>query len=275
MNFIESVTTCLTKYFTFDGVASRSEFWWFQLFYYIVWILGVLLDGNLENYLDSEMGYFEVISTLIFTIPAIAVGCRRLHDVGRSGWWQLIAFTIIGLIPLIYWYCIPSNEKKYTLIPRWAKYFLVSISSILIIVVILGLLTTTPLLPSTEIQKGSEISKGNKIQLINNKIINKNDNILYFYSDALWSILETGQLITDNKIIVYGKDEEGLTEVYAIKFKNIKEVILEEEGSYFDNAVYKIIGNENAENEYIRIWLSTEGNKDEDFINEVYKKMNN
>ena len=275
MNFIESVTTCLTKYFTFDGVASRSEFWWFQLFYYIVCILGVLLDGNSANYWDSESGYFEIMFVLIFLIPSIAEGCRRLHDAGKSGWWQLISITIIGLIPLLYWFCSPSTKKKYTLIARWAKYFLVSISSILIIVVILGLLTTTPLLPSTEIQKGSELSKGNKIQLINNKIINKNDNILYFYSDALWSILETGQLITDDKIIAYEKNEEELVEVYKIQFKNIKEILLEVEGSYFENAVYKIIGNENAENEYIRIWLSTEGNKDEDFINEVYKKMNN
>lgn len=275
MNFAESVTTCLTKYSTFEGVASRSEFWWFQLFYNIAMTLGVILDGNMENYLNRETGYFEIIFLLIFLMPSIAVSCRRLHDVGKSGWWQLIAITVIGLIPLIYWYCTPSNEKKYKLIPRWAKYILVPISSIFIILLILGLLTTTPLLPSTEIQRGSELSKKNKIQLINNKIINKNDNILFFYSYGTWSILEGGQLITDNKIIVYGKDEEELIEVYAIQFKNIKKVILEEEGSYFDNAVYKIIGNENAESEYVRLWLSTEGNKDEDFINEVYKKMNN
>ena len=116
MNMIESVTTCLNKYFTFDGVASRSEYWWFQLFINIVWILGVLLDGNSENYLDSEVGYFEVIFILIFSIPAIAVCCRRLHDLGKSGWWQLIAFTVIGLIPLIYWLCLPgfsSKQNKY------------------------------------------------------------------------------------------------------------------------------------------------------------------
>jgi len=114
---IESVNTCLTKYFTFDGVASRSEFWWFQLFYTVVCILGIVLDGNSVDYAGiSEAGYFEIIFTLIFLTPAIAVGCRRLHEINKSGWWQLIAITIIGLIPLIYWYCSPgfsSKQNKY------------------------------------------------------------------------------------------------------------------------------------------------------------------
>ena len=113
MNMIESVTTCLTKYFTFDGVASRSEHWWFQLFYIIVSIVGSVLDGNSKNYLESEAGFFEAMFSLIFLIPAIAVGCRRLHDVNKSGWWQLISITIIGLIPLIYWLCLPGKKNKY------------------------------------------------------------------------------------------------------------------------------------------------------------------
>ena len=39
-------------------------------------------------------------------------GCRRLHDVGKSGWWQLISFTIIGLIPLIIWLASDTHKKK-------------------------------------------------------------------------------------------------------------------------------------------------------------------
>ena len=114
MNFIESVTSCLNKYFIFEGVATRPEYWWFQLFYFIVSIVGVVLDGNSTNYWNKDLGYWETIFTLLFLIPAISVGCRRLHDVGRSGWWQLIAITGIGFIPLIYWYCLPSTKNIYT-----------------------------------------------------------------------------------------------------------------------------------------------------------------
>ena len=47
-------------------------------------------------------------------IPALAVGARRLHDVGKSGWWQLISITVIGLIPLIIWWAQPGG-KSYPL----------------------------------------------------------------------------------------------------------------------------------------------------------------
>jgi uncharacterized membrane protein YhaH (DUF805 family) len=45
-------------------------------------------------------------------IPGIAVTVRRLHDINKSGWWILIAFTVVGIIPLIYWYCQPGTPGK-------------------------------------------------------------------------------------------------------------------------------------------------------------------
>jgi len=45
-------------------------------------------------------------------IPNIAAGARRLHDVGKSGWWQLILFTIIGIIPLIIWMASEGTKKN-------------------------------------------------------------------------------------------------------------------------------------------------------------------
>ena len=107
MNITKSVTICLTKYFNFDGNASRSEFWWFTLFYLTLSLLGRTLDGNLSAS-GLNIGFWESLISLLLIIPYLAVTCRRLHDIGRSGWWQLIGFTIIGLIPLIYWWCSPS-----------------------------------------------------------------------------------------------------------------------------------------------------------------------
>jgi uncharacterized membrane protein YhaH (DUF805 family) len=78
MNFINSVKSGFTNYANFKGRASRREFWWWTLFTVIV---SVALSGF--SGLDS------LASAALF-LPSIAVGCRRMHDVGRRGWWQLI-----------------------------------------------------------------------------------------------------------------------------------------------------------------------------------------
>ena len=83
---------------TVYGRASRSEFWYFWLFCAIAnlcstLVLGVLLDLAM---VDTAIG---TILSLFQTVVFI----RRLHDVGRSGWWGLLSFTIIGLLPLFVW----------------------------------------------------------------------------------------------------------------------------------------------------------------------------
>ena len=120
MNMIESVTTCFKKYATFQGVASRSEFWWFHLFYYLMYMLGITLDGNWDFYYDPNNSIFDTApgtlwETIFFIpmfLPGIAVSCRRLHDIGKSGWWQLIYLTGIGIIILIIWWCKEGETTK-------------------------------------------------------------------------------------------------------------------------------------------------------------------
>ena len=107
MTFTKSIEICFNKYAKFDGRASKSEFWWFQLFYVIVSIVGMILD--------SLLGYTELfywIGYIICLLPGLAVGSRRLHDTGRSGWWQLLYITIIGVIVLIVWWVADSDNRK-------------------------------------------------------------------------------------------------------------------------------------------------------------------
>ena len=87
MTFQDSIKVCFNKYVDFSGRASRSEYWWFVLFVF----LGNLVLGMINNWL----GVIFILATLL---PQLAAASRRLHDTGRSGWWQLI-----GLIPLIGW----------------------------------------------------------------------------------------------------------------------------------------------------------------------------
>ena len=112
MDIQDSIKTCLTKFATFDGRASRSEYWWFQLFYVIVVIIAVILDGVLVGGNLEAAGALEIVSQLILILPSLAVTARRLHDVDRSGWWMLVGITIVGLIPLIIWFLAPGTSKK-------------------------------------------------------------------------------------------------------------------------------------------------------------------
>lgn len=99
MNFGQAISTCFAKYATFSGRASRSEFWWFFLFQILVSIVASMLG-------DVVAG----LVSLALLLPALAVGTRRLHDIGKSGWWQLIMLTVIGLLLLIYWWVQPGNN---------------------------------------------------------------------------------------------------------------------------------------------------------------------
>jgi uncharacterized membrane protein YhaH (DUF805 family) len=89
MGMGEAVSTVLSKYATFSGRARRSEYWWFYLAYLLVYVAAVVIDAVLGVMI------LEVIVGLAALIPTLAVSVRRLHDVGKSGWWLLI-----GLIPL-------------------------------------------------------------------------------------------------------------------------------------------------------------------------------
>jgi len=99
MNFGQAISVCLSKYATFTGRASRPEFWWFVLFQILISLAASMLG--------------DVISGLValgLLLPGLAVGARRLHDIGKSGWWQLIMLTGIGLLLLIYWWVQPTVE---------------------------------------------------------------------------------------------------------------------------------------------------------------------
>ena len=88
MNFLESIQTCYKKFFDFSGRASKSEYWWFQLYNAIIYVLSFVFQGDLVSLLS--------ILIIVNLIPVYAVGVRRIHDSDKSGW-----FVLISLIPLI------------------------------------------------------------------------------------------------------------------------------------------------------------------------------
>ena len=108
MDFGQAIRTCMGKFATFDGRASRSEFWWFYLFTLLV-IWGANAVGALV--LGDPAG-LSLLANLIFLLPVLAAATRRLHDTGRSGWWQLLSLTVIGVILLIVWWASEGDAEE-------------------------------------------------------------------------------------------------------------------------------------------------------------------
>ena len=112
MDFQTSIKTCLNKYAVFSGRASRSEFWFFVLFGFLGGIITIIIDVMILGYPYEENGPINLIFSVALIIPSIAVAARRLHDINKSGWWQLLWITIIGGILLIIWHATEGENKK-------------------------------------------------------------------------------------------------------------------------------------------------------------------
>ncbi|MEO5587842.1 MAG: DUF805 domain-containing protein [Novosphingobium sp.] len=115
MTFQESIKTCFSKYVTWKGRASRSEFWFFVLFFFGGVIVSSVIDRALGTGSANGVGIVYAIFVLATFLPYLAVLVRRLHDTGRSGWWYWIALIpLVGVILLIVWFAAKgttgSNE---------------------------------------------------------------------------------------------------------------------------------------------------------------------
>ena len=111
MDFGTAIKTCFSKYGTFDGQASKGEFWYWFLFAFICGVVARVVDVFIIGIPVESYGTAYLIGSVAFFLPSISVAARRLHDVGKSGWWQLIGLTGIGLIPLIIWWASDGGKK--------------------------------------------------------------------------------------------------------------------------------------------------------------------
>lgn len=98
-------------YVTFSGRASRSEYWWAVLFNVIVGIALGILDGVLFAGPESDPEVLSSVYGLATFLPSLAISIRRLHDIGRTGWWVLLWIVpVIGWIVLLIFHVTRSEE---------------------------------------------------------------------------------------------------------------------------------------------------------------------
>jgi uncharacterized membrane protein YhaH (DUF805 family) len=116
MSFGQAIRSVYVNYAKFDGRASRSEYWWFQLFIVLAavgfyFIATVLVIATRSNEPAAIVGFGFLIGALLTIVPGLAVTVRRLHDTDKSGWWMLITlFPYIGTIVLLIFLALRSSR---------------------------------------------------------------------------------------------------------------------------------------------------------------------
>jgi signal peptidase I len=97
ISFTKALGLAFHKYNDFSSRSTRAEYWYWKLFV----VLLAVIAGFVEETIGIE--YLLSVINVALAVPSIAVTIRRFHDLGRSGWWSTLEFTVIGAIPMYIW----------------------------------------------------------------------------------------------------------------------------------------------------------------------------
>ena len=103
----------IENYINFSGRAERREYWYLLLFSTLISIGLTILDAFFFGFSPEDLGFLSTIFFIFCFLPSISIGVRRLHDIGKSGWWLLLIFIpLIGAIILLIWFCTKGHEAS-------------------------------------------------------------------------------------------------------------------------------------------------------------------
>tara|TARA_R110002020_G_scaffold327121_2_gene542772 strand:- start:11522 stop:12112 length:591 start_codon:yes stop_codon:yes gene_type:complete len=107
--FMGALKDGFARYVDFKTRSTRSQYWWFTLWMILFSIGAAMIDGMMGMGDSGPIGLLVSLGTFL---PSIAIGIRRLHDIGRTGWWFLIVLVpLIGWIVLIVFWCTRTQEE--------------------------------------------------------------------------------------------------------------------------------------------------------------------
>jgi uncharacterized membrane protein YhaH (DUF805 family) len=102
---MEYFTDAIEDWSNFTGRASRQEYWMFILIYFGLAITIAIVDSFITS------GLIYGLFSLVMIVPTVSITARRLHDSGRTGWWQLIAFVpLVGFFILLFLLVLGSSD---------------------------------------------------------------------------------------------------------------------------------------------------------------------
>lgn len=164
-----------------------------------------------------------------------------------------------------------ENNPDYK--PPSALTYIIAIPSVILVVVLVGfsLMSVTGIVPATRVQSAGEIVSSDIAILKDNGVISAEDTVEFFYSQGLSSILESGNVLTQDRVILYFTDENSELQVYEIFLDQITEIVLESQGSAIDDSVYKVKTRD--PDLWLRLFLSSEQKGDRKFVKALRDKI--
>lgn len=278
MDFITAIKTCGQKYTDFTGRATRREFWFFTLFVQLLFLCSAVLDPYVAG-VDPE-NYFEIygpvtlIIQIVTLLPSLSVMARRLHDSGTNGWWMLLALTGLGLIPLVYWLCRPSDKESNDFgespvsdfgdgatepASALVRFIFVPLGFLLIVLSVASLSFQDQFTDGegmgVRVYSGDELSEEHLASLRSVELIKLTDQIQYFYSDELGTVNKSGQFVTNDRVVSFVTDDDGDLVVFEMLLEEIDRVEVVRAADEWNDGEYKIYGNADAENEFVTVFL--------------------
>lgn len=157
--------------------------------------------------------------------------------------------------------------------PPSALTYIIAIPSVILVAALVGfsLMSVAGIVPSTRVLSANEIIDSDMDILRANDIVSAEDNIEFFYSQGLSSILESGNVMTQDRVILYFTDENGDLQVYEIYLNEITEVVLESQGNAIDDSVYRV--NTRNPDLWLKLYLSSEQKGDQKFVNALRNRI--
>ena len=110
---ISPILSAYKNYFNFRGRASRKDFWLFQIWGVVYYIISIFLMIELFNYFDRDLisNIIAISLVVIWLIPNISLIVRRLHDTNRSGFWFFLIFAAcIGAMVVLVFLCQKGTD---------------------------------------------------------------------------------------------------------------------------------------------------------------------
>ncbi|MBS1033778.1 DUF805 domain-containing protein [Gluconobacter cerinus] len=114
MSFTDAVRSCFRRATDFQGRSRRKEYWYFRIVEICWTILVSVISDDLKHsgsVIAGLLNLLLILPCLYMFVVDLSVSVRRLHDTGRSGWWMLLYFTVIGMIPVWIMMCFDTDYR--------------------------------------------------------------------------------------------------------------------------------------------------------------------